>query len=335
MRITKNGLVASVPDDMAAVLIADKGWEKATSGPALPALTVTPNELAGLQSRLNDLEANLHSHLLAAPDVRLDTLVPDLLSALRTSIFIDPTPPRPTAGRGQREIEITSDAPGIEWMHTPQITDNFVVVFIGLTIPESVPGGSVWTPTMMYGDQKLTFKKNTLTAGKNVAGQANDRGHIDCFVAHIPPDVTRTPKRVSLQYKTGKVDTYTLRGNSFTFPRVGEFTNAAGKGGFFSQAGASNSANASRTFTVNSAPNHRVIGCSMTATPGGIGDVTGTPDIGTYCWRDDSQGRSFTVWTTAPGGDFDVTNTYTGAASGNYFVGCNGVDLAEIREVVE
>lgn len=333
MRVTKNGLVASVPEEMAVKLVAEKGWVLAEDGPAIPAIVLTPNELAVLKSQVSVLEKDLKFHLDNAPDINTEDLIANIIAAVEqtTKAEADLSPTRPTIGRGQRDIEITSDTPHIEWMHTPQVTDDFVVIFIGLTIPESVPGGSVWTPTMMYGSQKIPLYKETLTSGRKVAGQDNNRGHIHVFAAPIPKDVKRTPQKVTLDYKTGKVDTYSLRGNSFTLSRVGELPNAAGAPGTFSFVGYGNVTNQLRTIKVPSAPLHRLIGCTATATNGSDNNVTGNEL--TVLWKDVSGGRPFTVW-TAPGDapTVDVTITQSGLpAETNYFTGTNGVDLPNIE----
>jgi hypothetical protein len=161
--------------------------------------------------------------------------------------------------------------------------------------------------------------KQTLVSGQ--AGTSGDqtRGHVEVYGAPIPRDASRTPKKVSLAYKTGMVDAYTLRGNSVTLSGVANGSTVISFAGF------SNTTNETRKGSYGVPLHARLVGCSEVATKGATLEV-GANNIHVL-WSDGT--RPFTIWTAAGcGPSTDVTMTVSGLSTGtNYRVGTTGVIL--------
>ncbi len=174
-------------------------------------ITVPPrggDDLSGLDGRVTALERRQCCPASTTPD-------PTLVRVSNTAVG------------GGKYVVTASKTMGATYTHTPGEFDDYLVVFVGYTIPDVVPGGSVWNITVKYGTQTLTQLGAALTGGSHPTDKT--RGEVRAYGAAIT--LGKGPQEVVVTCTTGtdlagkaNNPTYTFASNSVSVSNYSSHT---------------------------------------------------------------------------------------------------------------
>jgi hypothetical protein len=259
------------------------------------------DDLSGLDGRVTALERRQCCPASTTPD-------PALVRVSNTAV-----------GGGQYVVT-ASKTMGATYTHTPGEFDDYLVVFVGYTIPEVVPGGSVWNIVVKYGTQTLARLGNYATSGTHPTDKT--RGEVQSYGVAITPG--KGPQDVVVTCTTGtdlagkaNNPTYTFASNSVSV------SNYAGH----SNTGTSNT-NDLDSFNVR-ARYRRLIGMSQVATtPAKTYVQSGAGGPARVLWESsDNGGRRVVVFEdTSPSPD-PMTIMYGGNTANRYASGSAVFDV--------
>jgi hypothetical protein len=269
-------------------------------------ITVPPRggdstDLTGLDGRVTALERRQCCPASTTPD-------PTLVRVSNTAV-----------GAGQYSVT-ASKTMGSRYMHTPGEFDDFLVVFVGYTIPDVVPGGSVWNITVKYGTQTLTQLGAYLTGGSHPTDKT--RGEVRAYGAAITPG--KGPQEVVVTCTTGTDltgragnPTYTFASNSVSVSNYSSHSNTG-----------TSSTNDLDTFQVR-ARYRRLIGISQVATtPAKTYVQSGAGGPAKVLWEaSDKDGRRVVVFEDPNPSPDGMTIMYGGNASNRYASGSGVFDV--------
>lgn len=246
---------------------------------------------------------------------RIEALVPALMAAIaqKNDVHPDlgPKVSPATWGEGGFVALNNAKAATLVWKHTPALLDDYMIVCIGVTIPDTVPAGSQWPDRVFCDGQELPMLSRVLTSGAGLAGVDATRGFIELFGAPIKPDFLQKERQVTVQISTGKLDNYTLRGNSASVSNYGDTASVPTKQG-------TTGANAATAITVNGTEVERLIGAAFNASkPGPMELVTTSSNraapVELAQWRHDNEdGQPFIMFDVAGAANRTVTANYPG-----------------------
>lgn len=192
----------------------------------------------------------------------------------------------------------------LEFKHTAGMADNFLMVFIGVTIPDTVPGGSLWPDHVYVDDVEVPMVDRVLTSGATVAGVDATRGFIEMYAAPIKPDYLGRERTIRVEIATGKADNYTLRAGSVSMPNAGGVLSAAFKQG-------TTSPTAATAVTFTSAESERIVGAAFNASTPGEMTVEGA-DVEILYEHRNGGGQPFTIFTVNGAATRTITASYPG-----------------------
>ncbi len=264
--------------------------------------------------------------------VRKDALnasIANAITAAGGSPAPDPTLVRVSntaVGEG-RYIVTASNTMGARYMHTPGEHDDFLVVFVGYTIPDVVPGGSTWNITVKYGTQTLAQLGAYLTGGTHPTDKT--RGEVRSYVVAIAPGkgtqevVITCTTGMDLTGKAGN-PTYTFASNSVSVSNY---------------SGHSNSGTASSNDLDSFQPRaryRRLIGISQVATtPAKTYVQSGAGGPARVLWESaDKDGRRVVVFEDPNPSPDGMTIMYGGNTSNRYASGSAVCDVLAPPKVI-
>ena len=270
-------------------------------------------DLTGIEGRITALERRQCCPASATPD-------PELVRVSNTAV-------------GVGEYNITaSNTMGARYMHTPGEFDDYLVVFVGYTIPDVVPGGSVWNITVKYGTQTLTRLGAHSTTGSHPTEKT--RGEVQAYGVAITPG--KGPQEVVITCTTGLSlvgragnPTYTFASNSVSVSNYSSHSNTgtAGTG--------TTGANDVDTYQPR-ARYRRLIGMSQVATtPAKTYVQSGAGGPARVLWEaSDKDGRRVVIFEDANPSPDGMTIMYGGNVSNRYASGSVTFDVLAPPKVI-
>jgi len=262
-------------------------------------LTAVEASLSKLRGELDRLQTSVASAGIRIPD-------PALVRVSNTAV-------------GEGEYVVTaSKTMGAKYIHTPGEFDDYVVVFVGYTIPSVVAGGSTWNIVVKYGSKTLTKLGSYLTGGSHPTDKT--RGEVQAYGAPITPG--QGPQEVVVTCTTGTDltgkagdPTYTFASNSVSVSNYSSHGNSGTEGT------ASSGANDVDGYGVR-ARHRRLIGMSQVATtPAKTYVQSGAGGAARVLWEASDNGGRRVVVFEDPSSPDSMVIMYGGNPANRYAAG--------------